>query len=133
MVSLPPFLQMAAESYSQELHLLRTSKGQLSSVVKMLMQLMESIGEHAAPMNTRHGEHFDKWGEILYKLCVITAYANQDLESLTNDLRRKEGKKPLDYSNSFSTLLINDWLKLMQEQAPKYGVSVTDEGKLVRS
>ena len=133
MVSLPSFLAMAEENHSEELHLLGTMKGQLSSFVTQAIRLMGTVGELPAPVNTRHGEHFDKWGEILYKLTVITAYTAKDLEELTNELRVRDGKRPLDYSDSFSSRVLKEWLELMKEQAPKFGVSVTDEGKLVRS
>ena len=133
MVSLPCFLKMAAVDHRDSLHRLKTMKGQLSSFMSNAFELMTEVGEKPCSTDNRHGEHFDKWGEILYKLTIIAAYTSQDLERLTNDLREESGLKPLDYSDSPSTLVLGDWLKLMKEQAPKFGVSVTDEGKLVRS
>lgn len=133
MVSLPSFLQMAAVDHRESLHRLRTMKGQLSSFMSNSIELMTEVGEKPCPTDTRHGEHFDKWGEILYKLSILAAYTSQDLEELTNELREESGLKKLDYTNSPSNQMLVEWVKLMREQAPKFGASVTDEGKLVRS
>ena len=124
---------MATVDYRDSLHRLKTMKGHLSSFMSMSFAVMDEVGEKPCPRDTRHGEFPEKWGEILYKLTIIAAYTSQDLERLTNELRVEEGLKPLDYSESPSTQIIGDWHKLMKEQAPKFGASVTAEGRLVRS
>ena len=133
MVSLHSFLRMATVDYRDSLHRLKTMKGQLGSFMSNAFEVMNQVGEKPCPKDTRHGEFPEKWGEILYKLTILAAYTSQDLEQLTNELRAEEGLKPLDYSESPSALILGDWHQLMKEQAPKFGVSVTDEGKLVRS
>lgn len=124
---------MAAVDHRDTLHRLKTMKGHLSSFMTNAYEVMNEVGEKPCPTDNRHGEHFDRWGEVIYKLTIIAAYTSQDLERLTNELREESGLKPLDYSESPSTQILNDWFQLMKEQAPKFGVSVTDEGKLVRS
>lgn len=133
MVSIPSFLRMAAVDHQRTLHRLRTTKGHLSSLMTHLLELMTDVGERPCPDNTRHGEHFEVWGEILYKLTIISAYVSNDLETLTNEIRIELGLKAIDYSDSLSNQIIKDWFQLMKEQAPQFGAFVTDDGKLVRS
>lgn len=133
MVSLPSFLKMAPISDQEALHLLKTMKGHLSSFITMAFQVMKQVGEKPCPSDSRHGEGFEQWGEVLYKLSVITAFTSQDLEDLTNQIRKENGKKPLDYSESHSNQVIAEWFKLLNEKAEEMGCRVTGDGRLVRS
>ena len=133
MVSLPSFLKMAPVDHRDALHRLKTMKGHLSSFTTNAFEVMHLVGEKPCPTDTRHGEAFEKWGEVLYKLTIIAAYTAKDLEELTNELREEVGEKRLDYSESQSSVIINDWMKLMEEKAPEFGAFVSADGRLVRS
>ena len=124
---------MAAVDHRDSLHRLKTMKGHLSSFMTNAFDVMQEVGEKPCPTDTRHGEHFEKWGEILYKLSVIAAFTAQDIEELTNELREESGLKKIDYTDSTSNRVLVDWLKLMKQEAPKYGVQIPAERRLARS
>ena len=133
MVSLPPFLRMAEISYDRERRTLQQTKGYLSSLTNNLFKLIDSIGEMRCPEMTRHGENPEKWGEVLYKLAVITSFTTQDLEVLTNDLRVADGMYPIDYSDTKAARILQEWNDGIAQMAEEMGVKLTADGKLVRS
>jgi hypothetical protein len=133
MVSLPSFLTMATETYSRELRQLQMVKGCISTLTGELHKLIESVGEIPCPDLTRHSEKPKSWGEVLYKLSVIASFINQDLEELTNELRVRDGKYPLDYSDTRSARILKDWHEGIQQMAEEMGVQLSADGRLVRS
>lgn len=133
MVSLPSFLKMAEEQYGRQLRQLQMVKGCISTLTGEMFKLIDSIGVLPAPDLTRHSENPKSWGEVLYKLSVIASFINQDLEELTNDLRVRDGKYPIDYSDTRSARLLKEWHDGIAEMAEEMGMRLTADGRLVRS
>lgn len=124
---------MAEIAYERERRVLQQSKGYLSSLTNNLFKLIDSIGELKCPDMPRHGENPEKWGEVLYKLSIITSFTMQDLEALTNDLRVADGMYPIDYSDTKSARILQEWNEGIAQIAEEMGLKLTAEGKLVRS
>lgn len=124
---------MAEISYSRDRRTLQQTKGYLSSLTNNLFKLIDSVGEMKCPEMERHGEKPEKWGEVLYKLAVITSFTMQDLETLTNDLRVADGMYPIDYSDTKSARILQEWNDGIAQIAEEMGLKLTPEGRLVRS
>jgi len=64
---------------------------------------------------------------------IVIALASKNLELLTNELREAQGRKPLNYSESSASVILNDHEKMFHQTAKELGFAMTADGKLVRS
>lgn len=124
---------MATVPYLDEVHRLKTLKGHLGAYLSKIWPICETCGELPCPPEAIGTPTSTKWGEILYLNAIVIAMASKNLELLTNELREHQGKKPLDYSESNATVVLEDQRKIFIETAEGMGFKFSADGKLVRS
>lgn len=103
--------------YEDELHLLKTIKGQLNTAIRHQHTLMDSIGtlelpdDYARPKDLNYTEV----GEVLYQTLVMSASVSKIIEDLTNVVRVEDGREKMDYSESIANQVIKEFHRDVQE------------------
>ena len=103
--------------YRDELHLLKTIKGQLNTAIRHQATLAKSIGQLPLPEDFPRQKHleYDRVGEVLYETLLFTATVSKRIEEVTNLIRVEAGTTEKDYSNSVANKVINDHMAHCEE------------------
>ena len=115
---------MATPVHAESLHRLKTAKGHLTAFMSMALAVMEDVGERSCGPMPAHLEKPNLWGEVLYKHITLAAFLSTDLEKLTNELRTSDGLKPLDYTKSTATQIIEEFNNGLEETAKELGIAI---------
>lgn len=117
----------------EPLQKLAIAKGQVTATLRILFDLCEMVGE--TPVNEEDGFTLpmkeENLGEVLYSLCCCLLPVASSLETTTNYLRKLEGLKPNDYSQSATTIFRLAAIAGIKETAKEMGYDLPEDGSPV--
>ena len=99
-------------------------RGMLTSSCNRLVQLTQTIGEEPLPTDLAalSPAHATNYGEYLYESMYAIAFTQDKIDRLTDRIRHRIGKVPLDYNNAPAKLIervqkekAETWMKEMIE------------------
>lgn len=109
----------------EPLQQLSIAKGHMSSAMRVLSRVAEMVGDTPVQddigLTRSLGE--ENVGEVMYTLMMCLIPISKNLEATTNYLRKLEGLKPHDYSNSSASLLS----KMIMEQSSELAIRLDEE------
>ena len=103
--------------YEDELHLLKTIKGQLNTAIRHQFTLMEAIGTISLPQEIldKESPDYKQLGEVLYDNVLGVAFCSKRIEEITNVIRARAGLKEMDYSETFPNQVIRQFKEHVEE------------------
>lgn len=103
--------------YQDELHLLKTIKGQLNTAIRHQSSLLGVIGTLELPDDFARpkGLNYTQVGEVLYQTLVMSASVSKMIEDITNIVRVEDGREKMDYSESIASKVIAEFKEDIEE------------------
>jgi len=117
----------------EPLQKLAVAKGQVTATLRIMLELMEMVGETPIGDNDGFSRPVgeENLGEVFYSLSMAMTGVSLNLQTTTNYLRKMEGLQPNDYTMSAAQMFHRESIIGLRKTAKEMGVDLPEDGSPV--